>query len=84
MRRAGVEKIHFGWAGGAEPGEPHYYRIQGPTFLIEYDNLQNSANHIHSVWRDLSGDFGDDLLAQHYALSPHHNHQSAFAFARTP
>ena len=84
VRRAGVEKIHFGWAGGAEPGEPHYYRIQGPTFLIEYDNRQNSANHIHSVWRDLSGDFGDDLLAQHYALSPHHNHQSAFAFARTP
>ncbi len=79
IRSAGVEEIHFGWAGGSEPGEPHYYRIQGPTFLIEYDNRQNGANHIHSVWRDLTGDFGDDLLAEHYARSPHHNHQSAYA-----
>ena len=79
IRRADIREIHFGWAGAAEPGEPHYYRIQGPTFLIEYDNRQNGANHIHSVWRDLTGDFGDDLLAQHYAESPHHAHQTAHA-----
>ncbi len=72
LRRADVREIHFGWAGGAEFGEPHYYRIQGPTFLVEYDNRQNGANHIHSVWRDLTGDFGDDLLAEHYAQSSHH------------
>ena len=72
IRKADIREIHFAWAGAAEPGEPHYYRIQGPTFLIEYDNRQNGANHIHSVWRDLTGDFGDDLLAQHYAESPHH------------
>lgn len=83
IRRAGVEEIHFGWAGGDEFGEPHYYRIQGPTFLIEYDNRQNGANHIHSVWRDLTGDFGQDLLAQHYSLSPHHNNQARYAFAGT-
>ena len=84
VRGADVEEIHFGWAGGSEPGEPHYYRIHGPTFLIEYDNRQNGANHIHSVWRDLTGDFGDDLLAQHYAISPHHNRQDAFAFVGAP
>ena len=67
IEAAGLADIHFAWAGGAEPGEPHYYRIHGPTFLIEYDNTQNGANHIHSVWRDLSGDFGADLLAEHYA-----------------
>ena len=83
IRRAGVEEIHFGWAGGNKFGEPHYYRIQGPTFLIEYDNQQNGANHIHSVWRDLTGDFGQDLLAQHYSLSPHHNNQDRYAFAGT-
>ena len=73
IREAGVEKIHFAWAGSNEPGEPHYYRIHGPTFLIEYDNTQNDANHIHTVWRDLDRDFGDvDLLSDHYAQSPHH------------
>lgn len=84
VRSAGVKEVHFGWAGGSEPGEPHYYRIQGPTFLIEYDNRQNGANHIHSVWRDLTGDFGDDLLAEHYARSPHHNHQDAYAHIAAP
>jgi hypothetical protein len=59
-------KIHFAWAGGIEPGEGHYYRVQGPTFLLEYDNTQNEANHIHSVWRDLPNDFGEDLLRKHY------------------
>ncbi len=66
LRSAGFNNIHFAWAGGLEHGQPHYYRIQGPTFLIEYDNIQNNANHIHSVWRDFDGDFGVDLLAEHY------------------
>ncbi len=78
MRRieeAGYDGIHFAWAGGASAGEPHYYRIHVPTFLIEYDNTQNDANHIHTVWRDLEDDFGgSDVLADHYAKSPHHRH----------
>ncbi|MGH9339914.1 MAG: DUF3500 domain-containing protein [Acidobacteriota bacterium] len=74
IRQAGLEKIHFAWAGGTGRGEPHYYRIQGPTFLIEYDNTQNNANHIHTVWRDLENDFGKDLLGEHYTTSAHHSH----------
>ncbi len=61
--------LFFAWAGGVERGQPHYYRIQTPVFLIEYDDTQNNANHIHSVWRDFEGDFGMDLLAQHYRSS---------------
>jgi Protein of unknown function (DUF3500) len=53
-----LDEVHFGWAGGREPGQPHYYRIQGPRQHIEYDNVQNGANHVHSVWRDPEGDFG--------------------------
>ncbi len=71
IRKAGVEKIGFAWAGGTEKGEKHYYRIQGPTFLVEYDNTQNDGNHIHSVWRDFNGDFGRDLLREHLASTPH-------------
>ncbi len=71
LRAAGFEKIRFAWAGGSEPGQPHYYRIQGPTFLIEYDDTQNGANHIHTVWRDFAGDFGRDLLREHYRSTPH-------------
>jgi hypothetical protein len=67
--RDGRKFIHFAWAGSAKPGEPHYYRIHGPGFLIEYDNTQNHANHIHSVWRDFRNDWGEDLLASHYAKS---------------
>jgi len=69
--KAGFDKVFFGWAGGTEKGQPHYYRVQGPTFLLEYDNTQNDANHIHAVWRDFQGDFGDDLLRQHYEQVPH-------------
>ena len=65
VRKAGVEKIAFAWAGDTERGKKHYYRVQGPTFLIEYDNTQNDGNHIHSVWRDFNGDFGRDLLREH-------------------
>jgi hypothetical protein len=57
--------VYFAWAGGKERGEPHYYRVQGKTFLIEYDNTQNEANHVHSVWRSFDGDFGRDLLGEH-------------------
>jgi hypothetical protein len=63
---AGLENVGFAWAGSMEPGQPHYYRVQGPSFLIEYDNTQNNANHVHMVWRDFNGDFGDDLLREHY------------------
>jgi len=71
VRKAGLDKIYFAWAGSSRPHEPHYYRVQGPTFLLEYDNTQNNANHIHSVWRDMRGDFGPDLLAEHYRLFHH-------------
>lgn len=65
---ADIEKngaVHFAWAGGKERGEPHYYRVQGKTFLIEYDNTQNDANHVHSVFRSFDGDFGRDILGEH-------------------
>jgi hypothetical protein len=62
----GWDHVHFAWAGGREKGEGHYYRIQGPAFLIEYDNTQNRANHIHTTWRNFTGDFGRDLLSEHY------------------
>jgi hypothetical protein len=68
VRKAG-KNIFFAWSGVAQRGGPHYYRIQAPTFLIEYDNTQNDANHIHTVWRDLSNDWGTDLLKQHYEES---------------
>jgi hypothetical protein len=68
---AGFDKVHFAWAGGQTRKDPHYYRVQGPTFLIELDNVQNQANHIHAVWRDFNGDFGEDLLQRHYATVQH-------------
>jgi len=70
-RKAGIEKIAFAWAGEIEHGKKHYYRLQGPTFLVEYDNTQNDGNHIHSVWRDFDGDFGRDLLREHLTTTPH-------------
>ena len=72
LRAAGLDRIKFAWMGGLNRGERHYYRLQGPTFLIEYDNTQNDANHIHAVWRDFDGDFGVDLLEEHYKNSAHH------------
>ena len=71
LKSAGVDKIAFAWAGDTQPGQKHYYRVQGPTFLIEFDDVQNNGNHIHSVWRDFNGDFGRDLLAEHLAAFPH-------------
>jgi hypothetical protein len=66
VRKAGLEKLHFAWAGSPAPGRPHYFRLHGPTALIEYDNTQNSANHVHSVWIDPQSLFGRDLLKAHY------------------
>jgi hypothetical protein len=71
IEKAGWDKIAFAWAGSLERGQKHYYRVQGPTFLIEYDNTQNDANHIHSVWRDFNGDFGEDLLREHLRNTSH-------------
>lgn len=65
VKKAG-SNLYFAWAGGENRGDPHYYRVMGPDFLVEYDNTQNNANHIHSVWRDMTGDFGEDLLKGHY------------------
>jgi hypothetical protein len=72
IREAGVERIHFAWAGPIDPGHAHYYRIHGPTVLIELDNTQNDANHIHSVWHDPRNDFGADLLRAHYERGHRH------------
>ena len=69
LKAADLPAAHFAWAGAEERGGPHYYRVQGPSFLAEYDNTQNDANHIHSVWRDPTNDFGRNLLANHYASS---------------
>lgn len=66
IKAAGIEKIRFGWAGSTEPGEPFYYRIQGPTFLMEVANTQGNANHLHATWRSFEGDYGRDLLGEHY------------------
>jgi hypothetical protein len=70
LEKAGIEKISFAWMGDQTPqigtGHGHYYRIHGPAFLIEFDNTQNGGNHIHSVVRDLSNDFGEDMLKAHY------------------
>jgi hypothetical protein len=67
----GWDQVVFAWAGSTEPRQPHYYRVQGPTFLIEYDNTQNNANHVHTVWRDLENDFGDDALRKHHEQHAH-------------
>ena len=66
LDRAGFDNVRFAWAGGIEPGQAHYYRVHGPTLLIEYDDTQNNANHIHTVYRDLERDFGGDALRAHY------------------
>jgi hypothetical protein len=65
VEKAGLDKLHFAWAGGLDRGQPHYYRVQGGHFVLEYDNTQNDANHVHSIWRDFDHDFGVDLLKEH-------------------
>lgn len=71
IQRASFGRIGFAWAGGLEPGQGHYYRVQGPTFLLELDNTQNKANHVHTVWRDFKRDFGGDPLDGHYKQTAH-------------
>ena len=66
---AGRDRIRFAWAGGFEKGEKNYFRLQGPTFLLEYDNTQNDGNHAHSVWRNFANDFGRDVLKAHLERS---------------
>ncbi|HEX8295914.1 MAG TPA: DUF3500 domain-containing protein [Chthoniobacteraceae bacterium] len=65
IEKAGLDRLHFAWAGGLEAGQPHYYRVQGGNFVLEYDNTQNDSNHVHSLWRDFDHDFGNDLLKAH-------------------
>ncbi len=74
-RKTPPDQLFFAWAGSVQPGAGDYYRVQAPSFLIEYDNTQNNNNHSHSVWRDFDGDFGRDVLARHYRL--HHPLQIA-------
>ena len=71
LRESGLERVHFAWAGPIDPARGHYYRLHGPTILIEYDNTQNDANHIHTVWHDPGNAFGADELRAHYE----HGHQ---------
>lgn len=68
---AGLDSLHFAWAGSLEAGQAHYYRLHGPTLLIEYDNTRDDADHIHAVWHDLRDDFGLDLLRTHYQTGHH-------------
>jgi hypothetical protein len=71
IRSAGLDGIRFAWLGEIEKGKKHYYLVQGPTFLIEYDNTQNNGNHVHSVWRDFNGDFGRDIIRDHLKAVAH-------------
>jgi hypothetical protein len=66
LEAAGFENLHFAWAGSTERGQAHYYRVQSGSFVIEYDNTQNDANHVHSAWRDFDREFGADQLGEHY------------------
>ena len=70
IRTAGLDRLAFAWAGPLERGQKHYYRVQGPTILIEFDNTQGNGNHVHAVWRDFAGDFGRDLLREHSEDGP--------------
>ncbi|MFM9838147.1 MAG: DUF3500 domain-containing protein [Cyclobacteriaceae bacterium] len=66
IKKAGIENLSFAWAGGFTAGIGNYYRIQGSMLLIEYDNTQNNANHVHTAVRDLTNDFAEDILREHY------------------
>ncbi len=71
VQEGGIENITFAWAGGTEHGDVSYFRVQGPSFLIEFDHTQRDPNHIHSGWRDFDGDFGRDVLREHLAMQQH-------------
>lgn len=72
VEAGGLDQLHFVWAGSTEPGLPHYFRLQGGDLFVEYDNVARAGNHVHTVWRDLSLDFGGDALAAHYAVGHGH------------
>ncbi len=72
IKKSGIENLTFAWAGSLAPGKGHYFRIHGPTLLIEYDNTQNNANHVHTVVRDLTNDYGEDVLKLHYEKDHQH------------
>jgi hypothetical protein len=74
LRRASIDEVAFAWAGGLSVGDGHYYAVTGPTLLLEYDNTQEDANHVHSVWRDLRHDWGGDQLGAHYRDHEHRVH----------
>jgi hypothetical protein len=70
----GLDNIYFGWIGALEEKKGHYYIINGPTFLIEFDNYggpRNSANHIHAIWREKGNEYGEDVLKKHYLTEKH-------------
>ena len=71
IKNDGWGKVSFAWAGGFEKGQGHYYRVQGPSFLLEYANTQNDAAHVHATWREFKGDYGADLLAEHFKKHAH-------------
>ena len=71
LQEGGLDKIHLAWGGPIDRAKPHYYRLHGGDFVVEYDNRQNGANHIHSVWRDVNNDFANDVLRDHLIL--YHN-----------
>lgn len=71
IETSGLDNFYFAWAGSTQKKEGHYYRIHGPATIIEYDNVQNNANHVHIIWRDTVGDFGRDLLKEHYEMHEH-------------
>ena len=68
IREAGLERLHFAWAGCVHLGAPHYFRLQGPRTVIEYDNVQNGANHVHTVWHDPTDVFAEDRLHRHHRV----------------
>ena len=78
---ASLDRLRFAWAGGVEPGEGHYYRVQGADLLAEYDNTQRGANHVHTVWRNPRTDFGIDVLRAHYEVG--HRHPDGHAGTHT-
>lgn len=71
IQEAGWEKVHFAWAGGTDKGQGHYYRVHGPTFIVEYDNVQNGANHVHTIWHSPTNNFGSTWLREHYQNADH-------------
>ena len=68
LEEEGFDGLHWAWGGPLEEGKEHYYRIHGGNFVVEFDNRQNGANHIHSVWRDVENDFANDVLREHLLL----------------